>query len=223
MNTLMKKLCLIPFLLSLNVAQAQKIRPKPTRESIEQVVDKTPLFLRFLLRIKNTDLPFSKNLLNPANNIQNYQSQYKKALNLGIYSIDFTYVNAYEQTREALSYLNSIKELADELRIGQFFDFKTMKRLATQSDTLEALLASTDTLVKKINTFLYEEEGRPDLFILMLTGSWLESSYMAMQGFLIKTKARVFAKNDGRKLAEIPFLFRHFVAIFGFRVAFSGI
>lgn len=171
MNTLTNKLLAILLLFSLSMAQAQK----PTKKLIKQTVDKTPSFLRFLFR---GGMPYYKHLVNPVNQAEDYKTPYKKALNLGLRSIDMAYANKYEQSEEAIACLQVVKALADDLNIGQFFDFNTIKKLAATSNSLELLVAETDTIVSRINHHLYDVAKRPHLFILMLTGSWLESSYI---------------------------------------------
>lgn len=154
--------------------------PKLSREVLSDIVKSIPSPLEISFLIKDLGIQYDKKLLNSADNISNYNTKYKKALNLGIYSTDLGYANIYEQTQDALYYLNSVKEMADGLNIGQFFDFKTIKRLATKSNNLDSLLLETNTNLEKINDHL-QEIGRADLTILILTGGWLESLYITCE------------------------------------------
>jgi hypothetical protein len=132
-------------------------------------------------------------LLNEASKSLNYNSNFEKALNLGIYGTDLGYTNIYEQNQDALFYLSSIKELADGLSIGQFFDFNTIKRLATNSRNLDSLLLITTKNFNNINGFL-QQQKRANLSILILTGGWLEALHITCQ---------VVAKNpDSASLKE---------------------
>lgn len=154
--------------------------PKLSREVLSDIVKSIPSPLEISFLIKDLGIQYDKKLLNSADNISSYNTNYKKALNLGIYSTDLGYANIYEQTQDALYYLNSVKEMADGLNIGQFFDFKTIKRLATKSNNLDSLLLETNTNLEKINDHL-QEIGRADLTILILTGGWLESLYITCE------------------------------------------
>jgi len=68
----------------------------------------------------------------------------------------------------------SIKELADGLNIGQFFDVETIGRLATNSKNLDSLLLITTQNFNSINQYL-QSQSRANLSVLLLTGGWLEA------------------------------------------------
>src|SRR5690606_21549006 len=93
---------------------------------------------------------------------------------------DLGYANIYEQNQDALFYLNSIRTLADELSIGQFFDFGTIRRLATNSDNLDSLLLITTQNFNNINDYLQQNQ-RQNLSILILAGGWLEALHITCE------------------------------------------
>jgi hypothetical protein len=117
------------------------------------------------------------NYLNSADNTSKYNSNYKKALNLGIYGTDLGYTNIYEQNQDGIKYMASIKELADGLNIGQFFEIETIGRLATNSKNLDSLLLITTQNFNKINHHL-QTQSRANLSVLLLTGGWLEALHV---------------------------------------------
>jgi len=130
--------------------------------------------------IKKSGNAYDSKILNPENNYSKYNSNFKKALNLGIYGADLGYINIYDKSTDALSYLSSIKTLADELNVGQFYDFNTIKRLASNSDNIDSLLYITTSNFENINNFLYQQK-RSDQCVLMLTGGWLEALHISCE------------------------------------------
>ncbi|MCK5705245.1 MAG: hypothetical protein KAI29_29040, partial [Cyclobacteriaceae bacterium] len=103
------------------------------------------------------------------------------------------YANIYEENQDAILYLNSIKGLANDLSIGQFFDFGTIARLASNSKNLDSLLLITTQNFNNINGYLQENQ-RSNLSVLILTGGWLEALHITCQ---------VAEKNtDNEKLIE---------------------
>ena len=76
--------------------------------------------------------------------------------------------------------MSSIKELADGLSIGQFFDIETIGRLATNSKNLDSLLLITTQNFNSINSYL-QEQNRANLSVLLLTGGWLEAMHITCQ------------------------------------------
>ncbi|MTI21027.1 hypothetical protein E1176_08345 [Fulvivirga sp. RKSG066] len=119
-------------------------------------------------------------MLNSPDNISKYNSNYRKALNLGIYGTDLGYTNIYEQNQDGLDYMTAIKELADGLSIGQFFDIETIGRLATNSKNLDSLLLITTKNFNSINHYL-QEQNRANLSVLLLTGGWMEAMHITCQ------------------------------------------
>jgi hypothetical protein len=161
-------------------------------EVVGEILKQIPSPIETSVLIKKAGGSYAKDILNPSENAQNYSSNYKKALNLGVYGADLGYINIYEKSKESLYYLNSIKELSDGLNIGQFFDFETIKRLASNNKNADSLLNITTDNFNKINSFLYEQK-RSDQSVLILTGGWLEG---------LNIMCQVAQKNKNPKLYE---------------------
>lgn len=132
----------------------------------------SPLEISMLLRKSNT--PYSATILNSPLNISRYNTNYKKALNLGVYGADLGYATIYEENAESLRYLSSIKALADDLNIGQFFDIATIGKLAANSGNLDSLLLMTTQNFNAINSYL-RNQNRSNLSMLFLIGGWVEA------------------------------------------------
>jgi hypothetical protein len=74
----------------------------------------------------------------------------------------------------------SIKELANGLNIGQFFDIETIGRLATNSKNLDSLLLITTQNFNSINHYL-QTQNRSNLSVLFLIGGWLEALHITCE------------------------------------------
>ncbi len=166
---------------SKNKSDSTKVQtPAISREVLSDIVKSIPSPLEISFLIKDLGIRYDRSILNASENSANYNTNYKQALNLGIYSTDLGYANIYEQTQDALNYLSAVRDMAEGLKIGQFFDFNTIKDLATKSDNLDSLLLVTSTNLERINDHL-QESGRADLTILILTGGWLEALYLTCE------------------------------------------
>lgn len=166
------------FLDSLNSVEAQGAMISD--EVLESILQQIPSPLEISVLLKESGTNYDKGILNATSNISGYNDNFKKALNLGVYATDLGYTNIYEQNQDAIFYLNSIKELADGLSIGQFFNFGTIKRLATNSRNLDSLLLITTQNMNNINAFLQENQ-RSNLSVLILTGGWVEALHIINQ------------------------------------------
>ena len=155
-------------------------KPTISEEVITDIIQQIPSPLEISVLLKEVGSDYDRSILNDPGSTSSYNSNYKKALNLGIYGTDLGYTNIYEQNQDALEYLNSIKTLADGLSIGQFFNFSTIRRLATNSKNLDSLLLITTQNFNSINTYL-QEQKRSNMSILLLTGGWLEALHVSCQ------------------------------------------
>jgi hypothetical protein len=155
-------------------------QPEISEEVISDILQQIPSPLEISVLLKQSGSRYDQAMLNDPKNTKIYNTSYEKAINLGIYGTDMGYTNIYEQNQDAIFYLNSVKELADELSIGQFFDFGTIKRLATNSSNLDSLLYLTTKNFNNINSYL-QNQKRSNLSILILTGGWLEALHITCQ------------------------------------------
>lgn len=168
---------------------AQDAGPTIDDEVISSILQQIPSPLEISVLLKENGTKYDATLLNNPDNLAKYNSNFKKALNLGIYGTDLGYTNIYEQNQDGLKYLTSIKSLADGLNIGQFFDIETIGRLATNSKNLDSLLLITTQNFNSINSYL-QTQSRANLSVLLLTGGWVEAMQIVCQ---------VAAKNPNNK------------------------
>lgn len=151
--------------------------PTISEAVIGDILQQIPSPLEISVLLKESGKKYNSTMLNSADNLPKYNSNYKKALNLGIYGTDLGYTNIYEQNQDGVKYISSIKSLADGLNIGQFFDIETIGRLATNSKNLDSLLLITTQNFNSINHYL-QTQGRANLSVLLLTGGWIEAVHI---------------------------------------------
>jgi hypothetical protein len=154
--------------------------PKISSKSIEDLVQNISSPIEMASLIKETGSKFSPELLAPTDNIDKYATSVKRALALGIYGADLGYLNLYGQTRFIVDYLTSIKTLAEGIKVDQFFDFKTLKELATSGENVDTLMYLSVSSFNKIDEYL-RAHNRTNISVLMITGVWIEGMYFATQ------------------------------------------
>ncbi|HHL52887.1 MAG TPA: hypothetical protein ENJ39_05875 [Flammeovirgaceae bacterium] len=159
---------------------AEQTMPEISSENIEAILSSIPSPLELSSHIQEAGIHYDKSLLNDPDNYSRYTSSFQKALNLGIYGTDLGYTNLYEQTQDGLNYLAVIQKLSDDLNIGQFFDFESLKRLTDNKSNLDSLLMITNQNFNRINNH-FIEQNNASLSALLLTGGWLEALHLANQ------------------------------------------
>ncbi len=152
-------------------------QPAINEEAINEIINSFPQPVEMAALIKDLNVPFSKKYLLDPKKTENYDTNKKKALALGILSADLGYLNIYEKSTLIVEYLSAIKRLADALRIGQFFDFHALKRMATNNSDLDSLMFVTLNSFTDMHQHL-TETGRSNLSLLMVTGVWIEGLYL---------------------------------------------
>jgi hypothetical protein len=175
---------------------------------INSILDQIPSPLEISVLLKESGSKFNGSLLNQSENLPKYNNNFKKALNLGVYGTDLGYTNIYGQNQDGIEYISSIKSLADDLNIGQFFDVETIGRLATNSKNLDSLLLITTLNFNHINHYL-QTQGRDNLSVLLLTGGWLEAMQITCQVASKRPSKELFEKIGEQKiiLEQILLLF----------------
>ena len=124
---------------------------------------------------KNSGVDF---ILNNPDNVSRYETSYQRALNLGVYSADLGYINTFDKNNIVVSYLLAVKNLADGIRVGQFFDFNALRRMASSSTNLDTLMEMSVTSFNKMDSYL-REQNRSNVSSLIVTGAWVEGMYIA--------------------------------------------
>ncbi len=164
----------------LNSLDSAKSGPTIDDEVINSILQQIPSPLEISVLLKESGTKYNVGMLNTPDNLSKYNSNYKKALNLGVFGTDLGYTNIYEQNQDGIRYLSSIKSLADGLNIGQFFDIETIGRLATNSKNLDSLLLITTQNFNSINHYL-QTQSRANLSVLLLIGGWVEAMQITCQ------------------------------------------
>lgn len=151
--------------------------PEIPEEMVGNIINSIPSPIETSQLIKKVGAEYDEDYLNPTDHISQYNTNYEQALNLGVYGTDLGFTNIYDQKQDAISYMNNVRSLADELRIGDHFDFGMIKRLVENSSNLDSLLLITTQNFQAINTDL-QKSGRQELSLLIILGGWLEGLHL---------------------------------------------
>ncbi|PWD99397.1 hypothetical protein [Marinilabilia rubra] len=151
---------------------------KLSEEIIGDVIQNISSPVEMANLIKSTGVDFSQQMLNSPENISDYSTSFKRALNLGVYSADLGYINTYDKSNIVVSYLLAVKSLADGIRVGQFFDFESLKRMASNSSNLDSLMQISVSSFNQMDNYL-RQQNRSNVSALVITGAWLEGLYIA--------------------------------------------
>lgn len=168
-------------------------------ESMKEVVQNFPAPVEMAALLDEVGAPFSNQMLFPTENADDYNTSFKQAIALGIYSADLGYMNIYSKTSSIIQYLTVIKRLADDLRVGQYFDFQTLKSLAVSNENLDTLMFLSVTSFNEMDDHL-RQHNRSHLSALVITGVWLEGLYLAAKVYEDVPHIRIAERIGDQKL-----------------------
>jgi len=161
---------------SVPAGEAEKL----SEEAIADIVQNIASPVEIAAIMQSMQVPFSAEHLAPTHGADRLTTNFQKAVTLGIYGADLGYLNIYEKTGTSVDLLSTIKRMADGLRVGQFLDFETLKRLSVSKSNLDSLLFLSVNSYNKIDEYL-RESNRGSVSALMIAGVWIEGQYLATQ------------------------------------------
>ncbi|MCU0461466.1 MAG: hypothetical protein MUF36_05555 [Bacteroidales bacterium] len=161
---------------SIPVGEEEKL----STEAIEEIARNISSPVEIANLLQSLAVPFSPDYLASSIDANKQTTSFDKAFTLGILGADLGYLNMYEKTGSSIDILSSIRKLAEGIRVGQFFDFETIKRLSLNKSNLDSLLFLSIDSYTQIDKYLRDND-RGQLSALMIIGVWIEAQYLATQ------------------------------------------
>ena len=151
-----------------------------SEEALEEIVQNVSSPIEMSALIKEIGTPFSVDYLATTDFVERYNTSFQMAYMLGVFGADLGYLNIYDKNTQIVDYLTSISKLSDGIKVGQFFDFASLKRLATSRENVDSLMYISVSSFNDMDSYLRETK-RGHLSALMITGIWVEGMYLATQ------------------------------------------
>ncbi len=120
---------------------------------------------------------YNSAITNPIQNVNNYTTAEKQALNLGVYGADLSYANIFDQTQESMFYMNCSKKMADALGISSAFSAETVERIETNMNNRDSMMNIVNDSYWICDAYL-KENSQDDLSALIIAGGWIEGLYL---------------------------------------------
>lgn len=125
-------------------------------------------------------ISYSKAILNPASNKDQYLTISKTAINTGIYGVDMGYLKLLGVTQEMIEYMMTIRSLSNKLGIPDEYLTDPIKRIELDISDPDTILALMNISYKRMEDHL-RAGGRESVAGLMVMGGWVEALYIATQ------------------------------------------
>ena len=144
----------------------------------DAMIKNMPSPIEMAILVKHAGGEYNSSLLNDVKNLDNYVTNGKKTINMGIYSSDVGYTSLYKQTQETVFYLNNVRKLSDAIGLSDAFDQSMFDRVEANIENRDSLLQILSSSYDLANEYL-KENNRMNTSVLMIAGGWIESMYLA--------------------------------------------
>jgi len=152
----------------------------PTLVKLNNRLFSIPSPIQVALMVKKMNVGFHKQLMNDPGKLKNYTTDFKRALNLGVYSTNLGYLNIFEQYPDAAKYFSTVRTLAKDLGIVDVFDKETMQRIEKNASNKDSLISIIANINRNADSYLMNND-RNNISVLILAGGWVESLYLMTQ------------------------------------------
>jgi hypothetical protein len=158
---------------------------KPLVHNYDTLGEGLPIFYNMYLSVEMSSLfqtsgaVYKQDLLNSADNLSDYVTSSKKALNLGVYAVDLTYSKVFEQYEVAARYFNSMQRMAEELGIPADYSENTAKRFDRNINNKDSLIMIANEVYLTTDNYLRENE-RYSASAQIILGGWVEAIHIAV-------------------------------------------
>ena len=164
--------------------EAKKIQKKVEEEQVKtiegQIKDNVyplPSSAQVIKMLADLDVGYQIGITNPAENAKKYLRSNTRAINIGVFGADLSYVTLYNIPQEVINFLNSIRSLANELNMAKIYDESLYEKIKQNYD-------NKDELVKILtgafnDTYIYlSDNDQQALALLVVGGAWVEGMYL---------------------------------------------
>lgn len=118
--------------------------------------------------------------INDPENVDKYNTEASKALNLGVYGADLCYSSTYNMKQETMLYLEASKKLSDQLEINTPYNETFAERLEGNIENTDSTYALISASIEDTYNYL-NQNNKDDLSLLVMAGSIIEGMYIATQ------------------------------------------
>jgi hypothetical protein len=159
----------------LKVNEAEKV--DTIKRAIKKTVYPLPSSAQVIKALNDMEVAYQIGVTNPAENVKKYYQNKSRALAVGIYGADLSYVTIYNIMQEVTRYMDVLKSLSYELNLSQIYKPELYDSIKTNFDNKDKLV---NILEKAFNdTYSYmSDNDQQVLALLVVGGAWVEGMYL---------------------------------------------
>jgi tyrosyl-tRNA synthetase len=147
-----------------------------------EVTYSLPSALQIAYVFKKSGAGFIPSLLNSKENSTKYNvSNYKRAVNFGIYSADLSYCLFNKKYQESKEYIKTCKEVGSALGLNQAFESDNMAQRFDKNITNEDSVIKIVSNIQLKTDLMLEQNKQKHITVIAFAGAWTESMFIATE------------------------------------------
>ena len=123
--------------------------------------------------LHKTSAVYDVAILNDPNSISNYVTDFKRALNLGVYFADLSFTSMFDYPQDAMKFMGAAQAMSDELNIQGVYTEEVMMKLEDNLSNKDSLIDIVASAYMDTDMYLQDNE-RPIIAKSILAGAWLK-------------------------------------------------
>jgi hypothetical protein len=144
-----------------------------------------PSALQIAYVFKKSGAGFDNTLLNDKGNTNKYNtSNYKRAVNFGVYSADLAYCLFNKKYQESKDYLKACKDIGSYLGLNSAFESDNMAQRFDKNISNEDSIIKIVSSVQLKTDMMFEQNKQKHITVIAFTGAWTESMNIAGEVYL---------------------------------------
>ena len=155
----------------------RKNRIETIENKIEENVYPLPTSAEVIKMLTDLEVGYQIGLTNPVENTKKYFSSTTRAINLGVYGADLSYVTLYNIQQEVINFLNAIRSLSNELNMSKIYNEELYDKIKLNFDNKDELVKILTNAFNDTYAYLSDNDQQP-LALLVVGGAWVEGMYL---------------------------------------------
>jgi hypothetical protein len=157
--------------------QVEEKQVKEIQGQIKENVYPLPSSAEVIKMLSDLDVGYQIGITNPSENAKKYLRSNTRAINMGVFGADLSYVTLYNIPQEVINFLNSIRSLANELNMAKIYDESLYEKIKQNYDNKEELVKILTSAFNDTYVYLSDNEQQA-LALLVVGGAWIEGMYL---------------------------------------------
>ncbi len=160
-----------------NRKKLKKNRLNKFRVRLNHNVYPLPTSAEVIKMLTDLEVGYIIGISNPVENSKKYFSSSTRAINLGVFGADLSYVTLYNQQQSVINYLDAIRSLSNELNMSKIYNEDLYTKIKQNFDNKDELVKILTSSFNDTYAYLSDNDQQP-LALLVVGGAWVEGMYL---------------------------------------------